>query len=406
MDSFKALYLRSVYWFGLVSGGSVGHTSGVINALRKKGVLEVVSNDALSGVTGPVTIVPPLRLPGLPQGLQEVLYNLKLLFCVPGVKGCRFLYQRYSGYSFAGALLARRHKVPLVLEFNSSDLWKEIHWPIEYAGLKKVLNFVYKYVVKLPLLYLLESFNLRCADLVVVVSKTLEESLLRRGVPPEKILVNPNGIDPQIYSPAVDGTAVKRCYDLEGKVVVGFIGTFGQWHGALEMVRAIGRFFEKHPEKVETVRFLLIGEGLLFDQCREIIAAGPFARCVIFTGGISQGEGPRHLAACDLFLSPHIPNPDGSPFFGSPTKLFEYMGMGRGIIASELGQIGELIVDGHSGLLVPPGDVEKLAGAIFRLVEDERLRRSLGEHARDRVLEAHTWEHHVERTLERLPNRD
>ena len=77
-----------------------------------------------------------------------------------------------------------------------------------------------------------------------------------------------------------------------------------------------------------------------------------------FTGLIPQVEAPNYLSCCDVFIAPHIQNTDGSPFFGSPTKLFEYMAMGRPIIASRLGQLDELLVHDKTAWLVEPGNIE------------------------------------------------
>ena len=103
-----------------------------------------------------------------------------------------------------------------------------------------------------------------------------------------------------------------------------------------------------------------------------------------------------------MLVSPHVPNPDGTPFFGSPTKLFEYMAMGKGIVASNLDQIGEVLEDGKTALLTPPGDVDALASAMARLAADAALRECLGGEARRVALERHTWRAHTQRTLDRL----
>ena len=68
--------------------------------------------------------------------------------------------------------------------------------------------------------------------------------------------------------------------------------------------------------------------------------------------------------ACDILLSPHVPMSDGSEFFGSPTKLFEYMAMGKAIVASRLGQIADVLDDEETALLIEPGDARKLAEAM------------------------------------------
>ena len=103
-----------------------------------------------------------------------------------------------------------------------------------------------------------------------------------------------------------------------------------------------------------------------------------------------------------FFLSPHIPNPDGTKFFGSPTKLFEYMGVGKDTIASELDQIGDVLKHNETAYLVPSGDVVALANAIAVVSGDELLRIKLGENARKEVVAKYTWERHVERILEKI----
>ncbi len=100
-------------------------------------------------------------------------------------------------------------------------------------------------------------------------------------------------------------------------------------------------------------------------------------------------------------MSPHIPNADGSRFFGSPTKLFEYMAAGKAIVASDLDQIGEVLADG-AAVLVEPGSVDSLVRALRELAGDPERRATLGRAARERVLARYTWRHHVRAILDRL----
>ncbi len=84
----------------------------------------------------------------------------------------------------------------------------------------------------------------------------------------------------------------------------------------------------------------------------------------MFTGSLPREKVVEYLDASDILVSPHIPMPDGSRFFGSPTKLFEYMAMGKGIVASRLEQLAEVLEHDQTALLVTPGNVEELAEAI------------------------------------------
>jgi glycosyltransferase involved in cell wall biosynthesis len=121
-----------------------------------------------------------------------------------------------------------------------------------------------------------------------------------------------------------------------------------------------------------------------------------------FTGRIAHDRVPAYLDACDLLVAPHVPAADGSEFFGSPTKLFEYLAMMRPVVASRLGQIASVIVDGENGLLVEPNDPVALARAIERLANDESLRARLGAAARQTVIERYTWQHNAARVFDQV----
>ena len=95
-------------------------------------------------------------------------------------------------------------------------------------------------------------------------------------------------------------------------------------------------------------------------KVREILGAGGGAPFVTLAGIRPQTETPRTLAASDILLSPHVPNPDGTPFFGSPTKLFEYMAMAKPIVASDLDQVGWVLKGWR------PGETPPAAGAAGR----------------------------------------
>jgi glycosyltransferase involved in cell wall biosynthesis len=100
-----------------------------------------------------------------------------------------------------------------------------------------------------------------------------------------------------------------------------------------------------------------------------------------------------------------VRNPDGTPFFGSPTKLFEYMAMGRGIVASNIDQVGEVLRHGETAWLVEPGDADALAAGLERLLSDPDLARRLGEAARRDAVAGHTWRDHTRRIVEALERR-
>ena len=234
---------------------------------------------------------------------------------------------------------------------------------------------------------------LRAADLIVVVSDQMKKNLTDIGCKEaERILVLPNGVDPQLFCPDVDRRVEtrRRTGIPEEHVVVGFAGTFGNWHGIPELTEA---FKQIAPE--QNVSLLLMGDGLMRKKMQQ--ALSPYENAH-FTGLVPFAEMPDYLSACDILVISNSWDPKfGKPFFGSPTKLFEYMSMGKAIVASRLEQIGEILTDEESALMFSPGNVEEMASAIHRLIQDSALRQALGAAARAAVIEHHTWKMNAEK---------
>ena len=181
----------------------------------------------------------------------------------------------------------------------------------------------------------------------------------------------------------------------EDETLAGFVGTFGPWHGVLTLAEAVTLL----PAD-SGVRFLLVGAGRFREEVERIIRAAGKERQVIFTGHVEHERVPALLDACDILLSPHVPLEDGSEFFGSPTKLFEYMAMGKGIVASRLGQIGDVLSDQETALLTEPGNARQLADAILRVKPVRANYVMLRAAAREAAIERHTWKRNAGRVLD------
>ena len=400
----KFLYLRTQSAFNLKAGGSVGHTSGVINALAKKYPIEIITNDFLPGVEVETNLIAPKYIKWLPTNLNELWYNFKITKRSINIDKDSVIYQRHAANSFAGAYLSKKNKIPFILEFNSSEAWTLKNWKKQYSfsTLSGLLMNAFKYFIELPIVQLVEKFNLKNADTIIVVSEELKRILMEMQVPASKIVVYPNGINPEKFHPSIDGSLIRKKYNIEHRKVLGFIGSFGPWHGVVELAEAIVIFFKTYPEHLQDVSFLLIGDGLLMPKVKEIIHNSPYEANVILTGTVPQDQAPTFLAACDILLSPHVPNKDGTKFFGSPTKLFEYMAMGKPIIASDLEQIGEILEDQKTAILVKPRDILSLSEAMRLLITTEDLSMEMGINARKDAISKYTWDIHVENIIQNL----
>lgn len=383
----RIAYLRATPGPGTQAGGAASHIKGVVEALVGLGAkVDVISNDEIAGFDQtrvPLVVVQPESVGGT-RAVFDIHNNLVFTrAAIPLVQNAQpdLIYQRYARFSWAGVATSLRLNVPLFLEYNGSEVWVGRHW--DRVG-------------RLDLLARYELLNLRAAARIFVVSEVERQNLERSGVSPEKIIVNPNAVDVDLFRPSVGGDEARRKLHIAtDEVVIGFVGTFGPWHGVLTLVDAI-----KLIPGNQKLKFLLIGSGSLFSEVRRLLHEEENAGRVIFTGSVKHDEVPALLDACDIFVAPHVPLTDGSQFFGSPTKLFEYMAMAKAIVASRLGQIGDVLVDKETALLVEPGDASELAAAIVRLADSRHLRAQLGENARRAAVEKHTWRHNAQRVLE------
>ena len=369
---------------GFASGAlSLGHHLKFVSS----GAIDVPDNNAK------VEIAPPSENFNATRTLFElsssVLFTLKA-FSIAGTRwggfgAFDFIYQRYNRFNCAGAILSIASGLPLLLEFNGSEVWVAKHWdPIGQIGL----------------LAHIEQFNLEFADLIFVVSEADKRKLSASGLDVSKVVVNPNGVDTEKFRPGCGGDEVRRNLGLDNKIVIGFLGTFGPWHGASVLAQAAALLAHK-----ANYHFLFIGDGDHRPEAEAIINQAGGSRLATFTGRIPHQQAAAFLDACDILSSPHVETPDKTEFFGSPTKLFEYLAMGKPVISSRLGQMASIIEDGVNGLLVPPGDARALADAIDILASDEPLRRALGERARETVVRHFTWRQNAARVFDAFEER-
>ena len=387
----RVSYLRaepSLRWLGTQVGGAATHTAGVINGLSSAGLeVNVFAPEPPDGVRhARCRAVPTRHILQLANWLTLVGHSQELVSAAASVPA-DLIYQRYALGSYAGLELARRLHVPLVLEFNGSEIWAERHWGSGRVPLGKTLAA-------------LERRNLHEASLVVVVSQPLKDQLVDDGIDADRVLVNPNGVDVAALAEARAGSPAewRSRLRLPRAPTIGFVGTFGLWHG----VKLLPEMIELVAASREDARWVLVGDGPLHAEVVAEIERRGLSDRVRITGVVAHPQAVELLACCEVCVSPHVPNPDGSAFFGSPTKLFEYMGLGRAIVASELDQIGEVLEDGHTALLTPPGDVHAAAAAVIRLLDDRALAARLGEAALREAAASYSWDAHVGRILQAL----
>ncbi|HTC72347.1 MAG TPA: glycosyltransferase family 4 protein, partial [Solirubrobacteraceae bacterium] len=182
----RVTYLRaepSLRWLGTQIGGAATHTSGVINGLSAAGIdVNVFAPERPDSVRDArCHAVPSKHILQFVHWLTLVGHTEELATAAERTPA-DVVYQRYALGSYAGLELARRLAVPLVLEFNGSEIWTVRNWGSGRVPLVKTLAA-------------LERRNLIDASLIVVVSQPLKDQLVQEGIDPGRVLVTPNGVD-------------------------------------------------------------------------------------------------------------------------------------------------------------------------------------------------------------------
>ncbi|HEX8903116.1 glycosyltransferase [Vitreimonas sp.] len=395
------MYARLDFWAPLTSGGSYGHTVYQAKALSRttQDFACVVANPfrTLDKLGVRQVVVQPERREGNETNIVDAnrFYYERLKPVIEAMRPA-FIFERLVLGSYVIAKICRELGIPYIAEYNGS----EISMMRSFSGQGYDNEDFYLAA---------EEFAFKQATLISVVSEHVGADVAKRGVPRRRILTNPNAVELDAYAPAP--TEERRAIRAElgfgdSDRVIGFIGTFGGWHGVDVLAGSMHKILARAPN----ARFLLIGDGNLKPMVLEAIEKHRLHERVKDVGRVPQTEGARLLKACDVLVSPHSSHMVDSKFFGSPTKLFEYMAMAAGIVASDLEQIGEVLApalrleDLRSGrteagqnraLLCAPGNEDEFVEAVLALVNNPALSAALGKNARQAAERYYTWDQHV-----------
>ncbi len=406
-NKLRVLYVRLDYWSKIKAGGSYSHTCFFANELNRV-CAEMV---ALMGAHYDLLAYFGVRscvIDGLASASEYCLltacrYYYYQLRTAIQLFNPDLIYERYCLGNYAIAKICKELQIPYVLEFNGSEI--EMNRSFGSGQYQYEREFIET-----------EKAAMQQATAINVVSQVVKNLLVSSGVNQEKILVNPNGACPDTYKPAslemIKNTR-KKLQIKEDAVVVGFIGSFGGWHGIEIIAEAMHKIYDQVPN----IHFLLIGDGNnrhLIEN--ELIRKPKLKAIVTLPGMIDQISAIPLLQACDIYLSPQSSHMSSCDFFGSPIKLFEYMALGKVIIASDLMQIGDVLmpaldarrlstkneVTNERGILCQPGVVTQFVEAVVFAARNPLISAKLGANARRALLANYTWQKHVDRLLKFL----
>ncbi|MFC1922884.1 glycosyltransferase family 4 protein [Chloroflexota bacterium] len=289
------------------------------------------------------------------------------------------LCHEHNGLFCLGATWACRNKrIPYVLTFSADPIME-----LELVG--RPLKGVHAWVANKA-----TKFSFDYAQKIICVSEPAKKHLVDVWqVNSEKIVIMPNGVDIASFGIKHSPTDVRTEYQLDGKMIVSFVGSFQMWHGIDLLVESFAKVLHQLPNS----KLLLVGDGPARTSIEEIVNNLGLASSVKITGLVPQKKIPEILSAVDVAVIPYPKLPNELWF--SPLKLYEYMAAGKAIVASSSGQIADVIQDGENGRLVKPGDINDLANVIISLLINPDEREWIGQNARKQAVEQHSWDRYI-----------
>lgn len=308
-------------------------------------------------------------VPRTGAGFASLLKEVDLLYI-------RFPFDNEWTFLNCLRLLANRH-IPTICEFNAPLYELTREWPP-----RTFWSLRHK-----AALYARNQLLVRsCVDHAICVSDVMGEHV-RREFGVRDVSVLPNGGDPELFSPDCRpaGRAAMRLSKDDFVVFWGGSTEFF-WSGFSQMIAAAERLAN------EPIVFAVAGDPTHLPK--------PLPRNVVVLGRHSYFDMPQFVAGSDVCLCLYK-SFDWCPigYYGSSTKLFAYMACGRPVIASNMGQIAEVIREGHNGLLTD-GSPEDIAAKIERLRRDPQAMEAMGRAARETILREYNWQRVAEETAQ------
>jgi glycosyltransferase involved in cell wall biosynthesis len=285
------------------------------------------------------------------------------------------VWQRHELFHDAGPRLARALGVPSVVFVPAPLVWQASEWGVHRPGWS---GWVERTGERDPL---------RSADVVACGSEAVAREVRRIGIEPGRIVITPTGADLDLFRAAPDRDATRRRLGLEGRFVVGWVGSFRRFHALEQAVDAVAG--------LEHATLLLVGDGPERTRVEQLGRDRGVA--VRATGTVAHDEIPEHLAAMDVGL---VLASGEQAFHYSPLKLAEYLAAGLPVVAPRAGALPAQLHDGIDAVLVTPGDRSELADTLRRLRDDPAARERLGRAARAAAAVGWSWDRSAELVLE------
>lgn len=270
--------------------------------------------------------------------------------------------------------------------FDHHDVCPEL-FISRFGGSRK--NLVYR------IMLLLERLTFMISDGVISTNESYKQIAIRRGGVPEKnIRVVRNGPDLAKFKPMPVDPAVKN----KDNIVVGYLGNMNPQDGVDYLLKTAKRIIIDRNRK--EFHFVLIGNGDVFKELKEMSRKDGLDHYVTFTGRIPDDDMLKYLSSCDLCVQPDPKNLLNN--ISTMNKLMEYMALGKPVVAFDL--IETRYSGGECVLYAAPNDINDMADKIVALADDTKLMSEMGKQGRERIEQTLAWEHSESQLIDLYQN--
>lgn len=231
----------------------------------------------------------------------------------------------------------------------------------------------------------LKTFVMRRADIILTTTKWFEDGLTARGIPGDRLLPFPNGVDTEPLA-AVDCLATRERYGLGDSPVVVYAGVIARTRNLAMLLDA----FAIVVKRMGNCRLLMVGDGTDRKNLERMARELGIGDSVIFTGRVPQPEVMNLIATAEVGVSPLPPH----SFYrvSSPIKLFEYMARAKPVVASEeVLEHRDAIRESGGGILAATNPAA-FAGAIMELLNDGDRAKEMGRKGKSWIARSRTFE--------------
>ena len=372
MDKHRILYVAPEIAIPGTHGGS-SHVEGVVRSLQKMGQQVILLSKWEKGLSfyekqKNLTIIrkpfPPI---GILKNLFYILYSLFLTPLFMLFYSVDVVYERSRLFSGIAIFYAKLFNKKSVFELNE---------PLETIGERTLFH---KFAV--------------CWGKIVANRATLvtgTHPVFFKHLSRKNSLLIPYGVDPTVFGlKHPKSESIRKQYGLHKNKVIFYQGSFAPWHAIPAILAAAKEVVKKDKQ----VQFFLVGKGKQYELAKLLAKELNIAKHVILPGSVSYEEMPAYLGTATVALAffdrSHFKKYD---YYYSPIKIHEYKSCGKPVVASNIGNLKQLVKDGKNGYSVDEREIKEISKVILKLLKNASLRQKMGKKNRDEAVKIYNWD--------------